>query len=94
MQIAQSGEADIILMNVTLTNSYYQGKPVDGIKLTQMLKANPQTAKLPVILLTAHTMVGDREKFLAESGADGFIAKPIIDQQEFVNQILAKLSED
>jgi CheY-like chemotaxis protein len=32
----------------------YQGKGVDGIKITQMLKANPQTAKLPIILVTAN----------------------------------------
>ncbi len=92
MQIAQSGEADIILMDVSLSNSHYQGRAVDGIKITQMLKANPQTANLPVILVTAH--IGDRENFLAQSGADGFIPKPVLNHQEFVNQILARLSKD
>ncbi|MCA1994018.1 MAG: response regulator [Coleofasciculus sp. S288] len=92
MQIAQSGEADLILMDVSLSNSRYQGKAVDGITIAQMLKTNPKTANLPVILITAH--VGDRKNFLAQSGADGFIAKPVLDQQEFVNQILAKLSNE
>lgn len=92
MQIAQSGEADLILMDVSLSNSRYQGKAVDGITIAQMLKTNPKTAKLPVILITAH--VGDHKNFLAQSGADGFIAKPVLDQQEFVNQILAKLSNE
>jgi CheY-like chemotaxis protein len=87
MQIAQSGEADIILMDISLANSHYQGKAVDGIEITQMLKANPQTAKLPVILVTAHALAGDRENFLAQSGADGFIPKPVVNHQEFVNQI-------
>jgi len=45
--------------------SVYQGKAVDGIKITQMLKANAQTAKLPIILVTAHAMEGDRENFLS-----------------------------
>lgn len=94
MQIADSGEADIILMDVDLRNSRYKGKAMDGLKITQMLKANPQTAKVPVILVTASAMEGDRENFLKLSGADGFIPKPVIDQQEFVDQILAMLPKD
>jgi two-component system, cell cycle response regulator DivK len=87
MQIAQAREADIILMDVSLARSVYQGKSVDGIKITQLLKSNPQTADLPVILVTAHAMAGDRETFLANSGADGYISKPVIDHQEFVDEI-------
>ena len=94
MQIAQAGEADIILMDVSLSRSVYQGKAVDGIKITQMLKADPQPAKLPIILVTAHAMEGTREKFLKQSGADGYISKPVVDHQEFVAQILAMLPKD
>ncbi|NEQ31108.1 MAG: response regulator [Leptolyngbya sp. SIO4C5] len=95
MQIAHNQEADIILMDVSLAHSVYQGKPVDGITITQMLKANPATAKLPVILVTAHAMDGDRENFLQQSGADGYISKPVVDHQKFVDDILALLpSED
>ena len=39
IQIAESGEVDVILMDVSLSHSLYQGKPVDGIRITQMLKA-------------------------------------------------------
>jgi two-component system, cell cycle response regulator DivK len=60
---------------------------VDGIRLTQMLKENPETAKLPVVLVTAHAMDGDRENFLAKSGADDYISKPVVDHEAFVNQI-------
>lgn len=91
MQIAQGGEADIILMDVSLSRSVYQGKSVDGIKITQMLKSDPDTAKLPIILVTAHAMEGDRENFLKQSGADGYISKPVIDHQAFVDQVLALL---
>ncbi len=91
MQIAQAREADIILMDVSLARSVYQGKPVDGIKITQMLKADPQTADLPIILVTAHAMEGDRENFLKQSGADGYISKPVVDHQAFVDQIMALL---
>lgn len=93
IQIAQAGEVDIILMDVSLARSAYQGKPVDGIKITQMLKGDPQTASLPIILVTAHAMEGDRENFLKQSGADGYISKPVVDHQAFVDQIVAMLPE-
>ncbi|MBE9169362.1 response regulator [Pleurocapsales cyanobacterium LEGE 06147] len=89
LAIAHSGEIDIILMDVSLANSIYQGKPVDGIKITQMLKADPKTSSLPVILVTAHAMQGDRENFLKQSGADDYISKPIVDHQKFIEQILS-----
>lgn len=89
LQFAKSGEIDVILMDVSLANSVYQGTPVDGIKITQMLKANPETANLPVILVTAHAMQGDRESFLKQSGADGYISKPVVDHQKFIQQIVS-----
>ncbi|MGG6264746.1 response regulator [Leptolyngbya sp. AN03gr2] len=91
IEIAQSGEADIILMDVSLSRSMYQGKAMNGIQLTQLLKADTKTANLPIILVTAHAMEGDRENFLKQSGADGYISKPVIDHQAFVDQILALL---
>lgn len=94
MEIAKKGEADIILMDVSLAHSVYQGNSVDGIKITQMLKADALTANLPIILVTAHAMEGDRENFLKQSGADGYISKPVVDHQKFVDQILALLPKD
>lgn len=91
IQIAQAGEADIILMDVSLSRSVYQGKPMNGIQLTQLLKADPQTATVPIVLVTAHAIEGDRESFLQQSGADGYISKPVIDHQFFVDQVLALL---
>lgn len=93
MEIAASGEVDVILMDVSLSHSVYQGKPVDGIRITQMLKANDNTAKLPIILVTAHAMDGDRENFLQQSGADGYISKPIVDHQKFVDDVKAMIGE-
>ncbi len=93
LKIALSGAADLILMDVSLSRSVYQSKSVDGIKITQMLKSDPQTAKLPVILVTAHAMEGDRENFLKQSGADGYISKPVVDHQQFVDQILGLLPQ-
>ncbi|MFH7242742.1 MAG: response regulator [Spirulina sp.] len=91
--LARGREVDVILMDVSLAHSMYQGKPMDGIKITQLLKADPQTADLPIILVTAHAMDGDRENFLSQSGADDYISKPVIDHQHFVDQIKATMGE-
>ncbi|MFM7221179.1 MAG: response regulator [Nodosilinea sp.] len=93
MAIARRGEVDVILMDVSLANSIYQGKSIDGITITQLLKADPATASLPVILVTAHAMQGDRETFLRQSGADGYISKPVVDHQAFVDQIKAMIDQ-
>ncbi|MGB7088213.1 MAG: response regulator [Phormidesmis sp.] len=91
ISIAQKKEADVILMDVSLSHSVYQGQPVDGIEITQMLKSNPETSEVPVILVTAHAMDGDRETFLNQSGADGYISKPVVDHQKFVDEISAMM---
>ena len=88
IKMAQNGEIDLILMDVSLANSQYKGKSVDGIKITQMLKKDALTANLPIILVTAHAMQGDKENFLKQSGANGYISKPVVDHQKFVDQIL------
>lgn len=92
LQLSQSGEIDAILMDVALANSIYEGKPVDGIKITQMLKSDPKTVDLPVILVTAHAMEGDRENFLKQSGADGYISKPVVDHEAFIQQIVSLIN--
>lgn len=93
IKIAQSGEVDIILMDVSLSHSEYQGQALDGIKITQILKADSRTAQLPIILVTAHAMQGDRENFLKQSGANGYISKPVVDHQAFVEQVLGLLPQ-
>ena len=87
LYVAESGIVDVILMDVSLANSYYQGEPVDGVKITQLLKSNHATKQIPVILVTAHAMQGDRENFLAESGANAYISKPVVDHDNFINTI-------
>ncbi len=84
LEIARTGNVDLVLMDITLPNSTFQGQPVDGLELTRQIKkldANPQ---LPVILLTAHCMTGDADRFLHVSGADAYIAKPLQDVEGFI----------
>jgi CheY-like chemotaxis protein len=64
-----TNQPDLILMDVQLPGE-------DGLGLTRRLKADPSTAMIPIVALTAHAMVGDREEALA-AGCVGYIAKPI-----------------
>ena len=58
----------VILMDVSIPL-------IDGWEATRRLKANPETADIPIIALTAHALATDREKAI-EAGCDGYIPKP------------------
>ena len=76
--------AGLVVLDVSLGSSEWQGQPVNGIDLCRVLKADPQLHGIPVLLATAHAMRGDAERLLAESGADDYVAKPILDHAAFV----------
>jgi two-component system cell cycle response regulator DivK len=49
---------------------------MDGLELTRRLKADPATADILIIALTAYAMKGDEER-AREAGCDGYVSKPI-----------------
>ena len=67
---AASLKPDIILMDIGL------GEGMDGWEATRQLKANPETAAIPVIALTASAFESDRRKSMA-SGCCDFDTKPV-----------------
>ena len=69
IQLARTAHPDIILMDVSLPD-------IDGLELTRQLKADDKTRAIPIIVITAHAMVGDRQQSL-EAGADDYHMKPV-----------------
>ena len=82
-RVIATGTFDLVLMDINL--------PIkDGFQLTRELKSNPRTAAIPVIALTAHAMVGDREKAMA-AGCDEYDTKPV-DLPRLLGKIQALLN--
>ena len=83
VELAGTVAPDLVLMDMSL--------PVlDGWEATRRIKADPTTAEIPVIALTAHAMAGDREQALG-AGCDDYDTKPI-ELPRLLEKIVAQLA--
>lgn len=82
LDLARSQRPALILMDIQLPG-------MDGITALQHLRADPVTAGIPVMALTAFAMKDDQARFL-DAGFDGYVAKPI-DVRLFPQQVAACL---
>jgi CheY-like chemotaxis protein len=95
VQIAEDGESgirmalgslpDLILMDLSLPD-------IDGLEATRRLKADARTSRIPIIVLTAHAMMGDRQQALA-AGGDDYDIKPV-ELERLVGKISALLERE
>ena len=87
LALTRSGEVDLVVMDVSLARTCVDSHRVNGVELCGMLKQDPATAAIPVLIASAHAMRGDAERLTRESGADGYVPKPIVDHDAFVRQV-------
>lgn len=82
VEIAQSSKPDLILMDMSLP-------VIDGWEATKRIKGDPALKHIPVIGLTAHAMVGDRELAL-QAGCNEYATKPVDFERlvETINRLL------
>jgi CheY-like chemotaxis protein len=83
INLARSEKPDLILMDMSLP-------VIDGWEASVEIKSDAATRSIPIIALTAHAMMGDRERAL-ESGCDEYETKPI-DLDRLIEKI-GKLSK-
>ncbi|HUI53159.1 MAG TPA: response regulator [Terriglobales bacterium] len=86
LERAASGQIDLVLLDVSLTNSEWEGRTTNGVELCRLIKEK-SIRRLPVLLATAHAMSGDRERLLESSGADGYLEKPVYDSTLLVEKV-------
>lgn len=82
LDLAATRRPDLILMDLQMPG-------MDGWEAARRLQADPATADIPVLAVTAHAMTGDRERVLA-AGFAAYISKPI-DLTNFVATVRAHL---
>src|SRR4051794_32256021 len=82
IRLAQEHKPDLILMDIQLPG-------INGIEALKVLRANPATASIPAIAVTASVMQQDRNQ-ITEAGFDGYIGKPL-NLKEFLSAVAATL---
>ncbi len=69
LMLSEDTEIGIVLMDMMMPD-------INGYEAIAMILKSEQLARIPIIAVTAHAMVGDKEKCL-QAGAAGYISKPV-----------------
>ena len=83
--LARERKPDLILMDIQLPG-------MNGIEALGVLRADPGTAAIPVVAVTASVMAHDRNK-ITEAGFDAYVGKPI-NLKEFLDTVRRVLEND
>ena len=76
--LARERKPDLVLMDIQLPG-------MSGIEAIGLLRADPATAAIPVVAVTASVMPQDRNK-ITEAGFDAYVGKPI-NLKEFLDTV-------
>ncbi len=77
----------LIIMDISLRNSYLNGQKMDGIKLSSYIKGNSRYGNIPIIIVTAYSAKIEGDDFFKRSFADDVLTKPIVDFNLFISKI-------
>ena len=84
IRLAAERKPDLILMDIQLPG-------INGIEALRALRANPQTAAIPAVAVTASVMQQDRKQ-ITEAGFEGYLGKPL-NLKEFLETVRAMLEK-
>jgi two-component system cell cycle response regulator DivK len=84
VRLARENRPDLVLMDIQLPG-------INGIEAFRQLRADPQTAAIPVVALTASVTPTDRTQ-INQAGFSAFLGKPI-DLKEFVATVKRLVEE-
>lgn len=88
IQILSNEEIKLILMDINLNNTFLNTIKMDGIRLSRYIKTSMNgISSIPILLVTAYSILPAQENFINQSMAQGIISKPILDHNEFINKI-------
>jgi two-component system cell cycle response regulator DivK len=74
--IARSEHPALVLMDIGLPNMDGVEPNMDGVEATRRLKGDAATMEIPVLALTAHGLLAERQR-AANAGVDGYLVKPV-----------------
>jgi CheY-like chemotaxis protein len=87
LEIVNSGEVELIIMDINLRNTNLDSQRIDGIKLSRYIKERFPHLHIPIILITAYPLSSFGNKLLENSLADDYLIKPIADFNKLIEKI-------
>ncbi len=87
MNIIETKNVGLIIMDVNLRNTYINEERTDGIELSRIIKTDERFNNIPIILVSAYNLKVLDEESIAKSLADDFILKPITDYNGFMTKV-------
>lgn len=84
MQAIEKQQPDLLILDLMLPDA-------DGYELCETLRSQPETATLPIVMVTARTSWADQRRGF-QAGCDRYIKKPL-DLNYLLDEIRAVLSE-
>jgi len=83
----EKGIVNLIIMDVSLKNTFYKNQKYDGLTLTNLIKKDEKFKDIPLIMITAYKKITKNSLNFEECTADDYIVKPITDFKMFLDKV-------